>query len=336
MDQLEMNPTQPQTQEPPPFKSVTEDLAKPLDDQMVRNAIAAAEQAGTDVVDLTQQTAQTPPEPAPVVPAPTPKVDVPAKFQKPDGTVDVDKLKASTKQLDEAIQQKQIVVEKTVDDYLAEYREKEKQFHSIPSNPDVIRQQAAQQAPPPAPAPQAPAPAINQQPGEDPAALKARIAQDLQVDPVATIIDLIHVVGQKQVEPLLQDHQARIQQERDNAIRRNISEIATQDRRILNPQVFEEVNRELNSDPAYWRLKNPHKAAWLEVKERLRLGDPSQPAQPGRPTAPILGGGTPPPVPSASGHVTPRALIGAIGEAKTADERSALEQQIRSLLGNMD
>lgn len=322
---VEMNQMQPQQPELPALNPVTKDLPKPLNDEMVRNAVIAAEQAGSDVVDLTQTT-QTPAAPAPAVPD-APKVVVPEKFQKSDGTVDVDKLKASTKQLDEAIQQK----EKTIEDYVAEYREKEKQFRNLPSNPDVIRQRYVEQ-----PAAQQ-APAVPQTaPQEDLNAIRARLAQDLQANPVDTIVDLIHAINEKQMEPLLKDHEARQQAERDEAVRRNLAEIAKEDRRVLQPHVFEAVNQELNSDRAYWGLKNPHKAAWLAVKERLHLGDQTPPAQPSRTASPILGGGTPPPVPSASGPASARQLLNAIGKAQNAEERLALEEQIRALLARMD
>jgi hypothetical protein len=56
------------------------------------------------------------------------------------------------------------------------------------------------------------------------------------------------------------------------------------------------VNQVLDEEPGMMRLKNPHKAAWNEVKERLRLGEANtSPAQPSNVT-PTLGGGAPPSV----------------------------------------
>lgn len=334
-DELVMN-AQPQTQEP--VKTVTENLAPPMDDATVRRMVMEAEKAGEDVAGATS--AQTFPQGVtdPLAAAPAAPPDVPAKFLKPDGSVDVDKLKTSTEQLNEGIQQKQQVQEKTVEDYIREYKEKERQFHSMPSNPDVIRRQLDSQAAPiPAPPPAQPVGAVPppQLPDNDLAALRQKIAEDLRVDPVGTIVDLVKAVSQKELEPFNREREERAQAARDESIRRNLAEIAATDRRILDPQVFQAVTQELNQDPGYRNLRNPHLAAWAVVKERMRLGV-AQPAQPSRPPSPILGGGTPPPAPSASGAVTPRALMGAIPQAKNPQELAALEQQIRGMIAQLD
>lgn len=347
MDTLEMNPAVPAQDAPPP--AVTQDLAKPLDDAMVRQMMAEADQNSMDVAGSTMDAANALPAgvidplkagtpPAAPIPTQAPKEEVPAKFIKPDGTVDVDKIKASTEHLNQVNQRKQQVVEqvveKTVDDFVREYKEAERQFRATPSNPEVIKAQVQANLPPPPPIPAA---AANVPQVQDLAAIRAQLAQDLNADPIGTIIDIVKSVNQKDLAPIFEERQARKEAERDAAIRSNLAEIVQTDRRILNPQMFEAVKEELRSDPGLMQSRNPHLAAWSIVKGRLRLGEPSsQPAQPGRPPSPILGGGTPPPVPSASGSVTPNALMGAIPQAKSAGELSALEQQIRQLMVQAD
>src|ERR1035437_6614829 len=131
---------EPATNRPAPQSQPIQALAHldtPLYDAAVRQAIVNAEANNLDPQTVTMQDLTS----AQGLP-PTP---VPQKFLKPDGAVDVDKIQASTKQLDEAIQKKQEAVQKSVDDYL----EAEKKFRNMP-NAEKVAAQAPQiiQAPP--------------------------------------------------------------------------------------------------------------------------------------------------------------------------------------------
>lgn len=289
--QVEAPPAQPTTEPQPAFQPQA-----PLDEAAVRAAVMAAEARGDDptklsVAALVQGT------PAPQEPAqPATPVEVPEKFQKPNGEVDVEKLKTSTKQLDEAIQAKEAAVQKTVEDYLAEYRAKEQKFRSMP-NPAKL----AATLPPPAPPaamPEVPIQMNEQQ-------VREILMKDFQADPIATTATLIELAIQKRMEPLERERE-------DNQIRQNLQALAAKDARVMQPEIFAAINAKLETSPELWKLKNPHKAAWLEVKEDLRLGEPLRaPAQPSKPAAPILGGGTPPPAPSSSGGPISRDTIAA-------------------------
>lgn len=283
------------------------------DDAAVRAAIIAAEQRGEDPTNV---------KIGDVVQGSKP-VDVPEKFKTPTGEVDVEKLKASTKQLDEAIQKKETEVQKTVEEYVAEYRAKEAKFRSMP-NPERLAQ-GLQTAQPPVQE------SVQQLPPDQ---LKQKIAQDLNADPVGTTVDLIDIMVAKRMAeklaPIEQDiQQTRIQRENER-IKENIKQIASKDARVLNPQVFAAINAKLDADPDLWKLKNPHKAAWLEVKEEMRLGEPSQvQAQPSRPTSPILGGGTPPPPQSqTSGVINSQTIASALNQVDYRDKNQmdALEK----------
>jgi hypothetical protein len=256
-----------------------------LDEQAVREAIIRAEQTGKEPMSVTRNdlVQGTPPEPA--KPA-----DVPEKFKTPTGEVDVEKLKTSTEQLNEAIVKKEAAVQKTVDDYVREYRQKEQKFRSMP-NPEKLA--ANLQAAPPPPVPEAPARMSDQQ-------LREILMKDYQADPIATTAQLIDIAIQKRLEPYEEDRKF-------SKVKENINSLAEKDARVLQPEVFAAINAKLDEwavdDPARLRTKNPHRLAWLEVKEEMRLGDLAKPspAQPSKPPAPILGGGTPPPAPSSSG-----------------------------------
>jgi hypothetical protein len=306
-----------------------------LNDEAAIRALAnEAELSGKDVVVQSTQTsplesfqaqqaptsiqAQPPlPQTYPVVKA-TP--DVPAKFVKSDGTVDVEKLQASSRQLDAATEQKVL----SIDEMVAQYKEKERAFKALPRNPEQVAQLAQEVARAPVAPPQ---PTPNQD------ALQQQILTDLQRDPVGTIIDIVRTLNAQEQKPIKEFMQTVQEQQRDNGIKSNIAELAKADPRVANPGVYAEIVKELDSDPGYWKLKNPHKAAYNEVKARLRLGDVTTPAQPGRPAAPILGGGTPPPVPSTSGSA-PNALNiqQAIGQMKTPQEQAAVESELRRLM----
>lgn len=301
------------------------DLDPLLDDAAVREQIVRAEAAGVDPLsiplsDLTQAP-QAQPMPEGLPPAPEIlKQNVPDKFLKPDGEVDVEKIQASTRQLGEVIQKKETAVAKTIDDYMREYREQETKFRNLP-NPDRL---AAQLQTTPV---QAQAPDVS---GFSTQQLEEMIRRDYQQDPVMTTTRLIDIAVQKAVEPF----KAR---EQDDNIRSNIAALAARDGRVLEPQNYEAIKAKLAREPDLWKLKNPHKAAWLEVKEELRLGDLPQgsQAQPStRPLSPVLGGGTPPSAPSSSAPQTPQTVLSNLDRLDLRDRKqeAAGDEAIRAML----
>ncbi len=236
--------------------------------------------------------------------------EVPEKFRTQTGEVDVEKLKASTKQLDEAIQakeQKLQEVDKTVsvEEIVKKYNESYRKFRGMP-NPGKV----AQAMPPPV------------QPMVDPNLMSNQqlidlINKDIQSNPGLTVVNLIDMALAKRFEPLEEERQ-------ETQRRQNVAELAAKDPRILNDAVYQAISAKLEANPEMWNLKNPYKVAWLEVKDEMRLGEASPngsaSAQPSRPAAPILGGGTPPPPQSAaSGPVTPDSVLSAIQQANLKD-----------------
>lgn len=252
-----------------------------MDDAAVRQAIGEAEAKNLDPQSLTlEDFAQG------QLRNPTPETsgtEVPQKFLKSDGAVDVEKIQASTKQLDEAIKTKETAITKTVDDYMREYQERETKFRTMP-NPDRLATQLVSSPPPSS----SPPPEI-----AAPQNFEEVVRRDYALDPLGTTTRLLDLMIQKKLQPMEE-------REKAEATRLNLQALASRDARILREDVFAAVNAKLQSDPDLWRLKNPHKAAWLEVKEEMRLGEPSSvPAQPSR-ASPVLSGGTPPSAPSSS------------------------------------
>jgi hypothetical protein len=165
----------------------------------------------------------------------------------------------------------------------------ENKFRNMP-NPDKVAAQL-----PPLPPVQIP-------PEQTPQNFEEIVRRDYQADPLGTTARLLDLMIQKKLQPYEE-------RERTEATRSNLQVLASKDPRVLREDVFAAVNAKLQNDPDLWKLKNPHKAAWLEVKEEMRLGDPIQgQAQPSRPS-PILGGGTPPSAPSSSVPVNPQTII---------------------------
>lgn len=297
------NPTGPKSQ---PIDALA-NLDSPLDDASVRKAIMDAEANNLDPQTVTMQDlAQG------VVAKPT---EVPQKFLKPDGTVDVDKIQTSTQALDAAIQKKEEAVTKTVDDYMREYNDRENRFRNMP-NPERL---AANIPPPSVPS----APVTELQPEEI-------VRRDWINDPLMTTTRLIDMALQARFRPIEQ-------REKAEAVRSNLQAIAAKDSRVLREDVFSAIKAKLASDPDLWNLKNPHKAAWLEVKEEMRLGEPtSVQAQPSRPFSPVLGGGTPPSVPSASVPSPQNVLsnLGSLDLRNKEHERLGDEAIRRALMGD--
>lgn len=279
---------------PPPGKSQPiEAIAAPeaeLDDAAVREAISKAEANNQDPQTITldefaQGKVNTPPE------APKPAVAVPEKFLKSDGAVDVDKIKASTQALDEAIANRDPIPQKTVDDYMTEYREKEKLFRAQ----TLPKQEMS--LPPAAPLPQE----------QNPTEYEEIVRRDYAADPLGTTTRLMNLMIENKFQPIAE-------REKIEERRTNLQKLAEKDPRVLREDVFKAINAKLQEEPDLLNRKNPHKAAWLEVKDEMRLGDYTQsPAQPSRPLSPVLGGGTPPSaplssVPSSNGSVDLNAL----------------------------
>lgn len=324
-----------------PFSVQNLDIPADMDVRAISNA---AEAAGENVVTL--PVAQTPTAqqtPAPNAPAPvtqpiptapqapqlpadlTPQAAALAKFLRPDGTVDVEKLQTSSKQLDEALQNKVLSIEEMVGQYL----EKEKDFRNLPKNPDQVARAAQQIVAPPNPMVPPPFPTTPPA-ATDPNAIHAQLMQDYQRDPLGTIVDLVKAINSTENKEVHDYISTVREQQHVEAKKQNLAELAKSDPRVAHPVLYQEILAEMGRDPGYFKLRNPYKAAWNEVKERLRLGDTSTP-QPSKPASPILGGGSPPPVPSTTGAVTPGTMHAAIAAAKTKDEMSAVESELRRM-----
>lgn len=217
-----------------------------------------------------------------------PKIPIPQKFQKPDGTVDEEKLKTSSERLNEAVEQKQ----KTVDDLLKEYQEREKNLHDLSQKKKEIENQIAS----------VPASVPMQNTQE----LEQRLRQDYQRDALDTTVKLADAIVASKLAPIMERFQQEEEQRRLQGLRNNVADLAAQDPRFLDPRLNAMVNQVLDEDPGMMRLKNPHKAAWNEVKERLRLGEANQPpAQPSN-AMPTLGRSAPPSVSTLPGPISPQ------------------------------
>jgi len=295
--------TAPRAPQPQPVDALA-NLDPQLDDKTVRQAIANAEANNMDPQTLTMEDfSKLQTNDIAAAPQPT---RVPEKFIKPDGAVDVEKIVASTKQLDVAIQKKEEAVNKTVDDYLREYQERENKYRNLP-NPEKLAANLPQVSLPPA----APLPQQNLNPQQ----FEEIVRRDYNADPLATTTRLIELAVENRFAPMKE-------REKLDSVRTNIQSLAEKDARVLNPQVFEAIKNKLNSNPELWSLPNPHRIAWLEVKEEMRLGESATtPAQPSRPLSPVLGGGTPPSAPSASGQYSPQDVISNLHKLDLRDKK---------------
>jgi hypothetical protein len=312
-------------QEPPPFVPSQSD-AKPAptadEEAQLRALFQQAAASGQDDLNtsVTMPAPEVQAQPAPAPVQPTAPIDVPAKFQKPDGTVDEDKLKASSKQLDEALAGKQ-EKQKSIDEMLTEYKDKERQFKEL----SRTQAETVKQMPPALPASLPVAPA----PGQDMNQLHQQILQDMRNDPVGATVMLTQALLDKKLEPLMERFQQEEEVRRDGAMRENIAKLAQTDPRVLNPPLYAEMMTELNSDPGYFRLKNPHKAAWNEVKGRLRLGEATPQAQPIN-SSPMLGSGSPPSVSTLPGPMTPQTISNQVQTLNPySNEGKAFEEKLR-------
>lgn len=285
-----------------PIQTIAADQGPALDDAAVRAAIVQAEANNQDPMTIrTDELSQAPVNPAPTVP-------VPQKFLNKDGVVDVEKIKASTAQLDAANQNREPV--KSVDDYLKEYQEKEKLFRAqtVPKAAPVSAQPVA--------------------PLADPTNFDEIVRRDFQADPLGTLTRLTNLMIEQKFAPIEE-------KEKLNATRTNLQGLVEKDPRILQPEVYAAINAKLASEPDLWKLKNPHKAAWLEVKEEMRLGDPTPgQAQPSRLPSPVLGGGTPPSAPSTSVQPNPQDVISNLHtlDLRKKDQEALGDEAIRKLL----
>lgn len=305
-------------QQPAPFvasQSGAVNAPTATEEQQLRALFQEAANQGKELTDIVT----IPQAPEPAATATTP---IPQKFQKPDGTVDEDKLKASSKQLDAAIEQKQ----KTVDELLADYKEREKQLGTLGNQAGEIKQQM-----PPAPM-QMP---VQNESQQDLAVLQQRIMQDYQRDPVATTVQLAEAIATKKMEPFMERLRQDEISRRESEVRDGLAKVAQTDPRILDPRLYEVVKQVLAEEPNMRQLKNPHKAAWNEVKERLRLGEPQVQAQPSIPS-PTLGRGSPPSVSTLPGPMSAQsAYQQAVTIAPLSADGKAYEEKLRELTRNL-
>lgn len=260
-----------------------------MDEAAVRAAVLKAEAEGKDPAKIpvsalaqgSEPSGSTPDKPA----------QIPDKFKTADGGVDVEKLKASTEALQEGIQQKQEKLEKTVEDYLKEYRELENKFRTMP-NPQKLEANLRQETPPPAP------------PQMTDEQLRAKLSADFQRDFVGTTTDLIDIIVERRMKEkmaVVEEPLRRIvEDQQTEKMREAIKAVAEKDSRVLQSGYYNAIQEKLKAEPDYWKLKNPFRSAWNDVKDEMRLDDSpkASQAQSSKPASPILGGGTPPPTPS--------------------------------------
>jgi len=247
---------------------------------------------------------------------------VPTKFLKPDGTVDEEKLKASSEQLGKAIEQKKL----SIDELAAKYKEQEKQFVELGRKAKELQQT------PPNPEPQVSV--INQ--NLPPDQIRQQLLALQQTDPIAFAVEIARAVAQKEAReiaaPALEVTASLAERERDSAMRSNLLALAEKDSRVQDGVLYAELINELKSDPAYFRLKNPVKSAWNEVKERLHLGEPQNgSAQPSPASGPILGRGAPPPVSSLPQPMSPATIQERINDPRLnpfSEEGKQMENQL--------
>lgn len=267
--------------------------------------------------------------PAPAIleqPKPPVVTSFPEKFKTPEGTVDEEKLKASSKQLETAIVEKQ----KSIDEIIADYKVKEREYSELSQKKSELSKNPP--APPQpiqtVPFPVTPAVAADPQMAQ----LHQQILADMHRDPVGTTIMLNEAMLQKKLEPIMDRMRQEDEVRRDLTMRESLAKLADEDPRILNGQNYEMVKQIINEDPGIMRLKNPFKAAWNEAKGRLRLGEQARPSTP----TPTLGGGAPPSVSTLPGSQTPQTLFQKAGTVNPySDEGKAFEEQLRSATNNL-
>lgn len=315
MEMTEMIPAADLKQSPPPFVASQSGVApSPTanEEAQLRAMFQDASAKGLELGDTV------------TVPGLAPAVVVPEKFKTPEGTVDEDKLKASSKLLDGAIEQKQ----KTVDEMMADYKERERKLHELSQQKaELARQMPA-------------LPAMTSQNvnanDQQMVQLHQQILADMQRDPVNTSIMLNKALITKELEPLMKRFQQEEEIRTDSARRDSFTRLAESDPRVMQNQYYQAINQVLDEDPAMMRLKNPHKAAWNEVKERLRLGEatPLQ-AQPSS-ASPQLGRGAPPSVSTFQGQVTPQSLAQQVNQINPySEEGKAYEQKLREATAHL-
>ena len=319
---------------PPKFQSAVSGVVAPSADE---EAQMKAMFQGVTMENLDEPVKQAAPQGQPpaqsVPPAAVPVAEAPKKFLRPDGTVDEEKLKTSSEQFGKAIEQKQ----KTVDEMLAEYRDKEKQFTELGTKAKQLKET---QAPSPASDTQQAFPQVN--PNQSPEQIRAQLLQLQQDDPIGFAVEIAKVVARKEAQeialPALQVTARLAEQERDSTMRQNLVQLAEKDSRVQDPALYAELITELNSDPAYFRLKNPVKSAWNEVKERLRLGEPQGSAQSSQTPGPTLGRGAPPSVSSLPQPMSQQTVRDRIYDSKlnpsSAEGKQLEESMLRQLAEN--
>lgn len=307
-------------QTPPPFVASQSGVApSPTANEEVQLR-ALFQDASSKGMELSDNVTLAQSQPAPVQTAPVP---VPEKFKTPEGTVDEEKLKASSKQLDAVLEEK----EKSIDEMMADYKAREKKLHELSQQKADLSKQLPPLAPLNAAQVNPNDPQIQQ--------MHQQILADMQRDPVNTSIMLNQALVKKELEPLIQRFQQEDEMRQDGLRRESFQRLAESDPRVMQNQYYAAINQVLDEDPAMMRLKNPHKAAWNEVKERLRLGEPMVPAQPSM-SSPQLGRGAPPSVSTFQGQPTPQSLAQQAGQINPySEEGRAYEQKLREMTATL-
>ena len=227
------------------------------------------------------------PEKATATPEAT-KVEVPEKFQKPDGSIDTEKLAKSTLSAEEALN-KYLTMEKDLKRKQNELRVKD--------NPYLAQ-----------PAPQAPtAPQI---PVDVP--FSQRVSQDIAaqgVDPALAqaLSPVLIKLFTAAEESAYERSQVRVnnleQVSAENTTRQQVEAIGKRDPWVYTKEGSDALARILDEQPYLWNAKDPYKAAYVHYKGNQSVASQSVPqvstATPtARPSAPVPTGHAAAPAPT--------------------------------------
>lgn len=224
-----------------------EDFAKDIAQIAKEQGVSIAPKEETPTPPVQPET------PATVTNEATKPVAVPEKFQKPDGSVDPEKLGKSMANVDEALAS-----------YLAKEKELKRKMNDVRNleNPYLKT-----------PAPMAPnnAPPINPD-------FAAQLESDLAKDGFGKVAAKLFTAAQEAAEERMQSKIQHLQDTQSNATtRQQIEAIGKSDPWVYTPEGMATLTKVLEEQPYLWQAPDPYKAAYLQYNGQKNVVSKSSP-----------------------------------------------------------
>lgn len=284
------------------------------------NAMVAAEKTPTAAVPVPEAPPSTPPVEIaqPVVT----KEEVPSQFQKPDGTLDEDKLNQSKQHLEEMKKQKLTSIE--------DYKKLQREVTQVSQEEAKLRKEVKAAEPARAAAPE--------QMPESLDALKRELLADLEKDPAEALVKTLLLGKKLALEEVDRREAERAKAQKEEAWLTKLDSHSNENPWILSEEGKAAIGEVLRTRPYLYQGSDPYGDALAFVDKSRFASGQQKAAQAASPRTPILSGNRAVPPPASapvSDEQTLKALSQKLQSSGSMSEKFEIKARMDALVEKM-